>query len=51
MKPRVFYEFCDGRPGAVPFEPGWGSYESLKEAIARLEEARHDGFADATWRK
>ena len=47
MKPRVFYEVCDGRPGGVPFEPGWVSFESLKDAVSMLREVRQDGFREA----
>jgi hypothetical protein len=47
MKHGVFYEVCDGSPGSGPLEPGWGSCDCLKTAMARLNNVRTDGFAEA----
>lgn len=46
-KTMVLWDLCDGSPGSVSFEPGWGMHETRKSAVAKLKEVRQDGFTDA----
>jgi hypothetical protein len=43
----VFWDVCEGAPGAGRFAPGWGMTTSRQEALTLLKEMRRKGFLEA----